>query len=87
MNATYRTIIEPDAKGFHGFVPALRGCHTWGKTVGETQKNLQEAVELYVEALSLQGKEIPIDNSFESFATVQVRPKLKRSVRTRRVYA
>lgn len=87
MNATYRTIIEPDAKGFHGYVPVLRGCHTWGKTVAETQKNLQEAVELYLESLSAQGKAIPRDNSFESFTTVQLQPRAKRPSRARRVYA
>lgn len=34
---TYRTIIEPDEKGYHGFVPLLRGVHTVGKTIEERQ--------------------------------------------------
>lgn len=58
-NVTYRTIIEPDAKGFHGYVPALRGCHTWGKTIAETQKHLKEAIELFVETLAAQGRSVP----------------------------
>lgn len=36
---TYRTIIEPDEKGYHGFVPLLKGVHTVGKTVEETKNN------------------------------------------------
>ncbi len=47
---TYRIIIEKDGKFFHGFVPALLGCHTFGKTVEATRKNLREAIELYVES-------------------------------------
>lgn len=35
---TYRTIIEPDEDGYHGFVPILKGVHTWGKTIEETKK-------------------------------------------------
>ncbi|MBI4092121.1 MAG: type II toxin-antitoxin system HicB family antitoxin [Candidatus Levybacteria bacterium] len=48
---TYRTIIEPDEKGFHGFVPLLRGLHTVGKTIEETQKNLREAIRCHLEGL------------------------------------
>lgn len=70
MNATYRAIIEPDQKGFHGFVPALKGCHTWGRTVVETRKKLNEAVELYISVLVEDGEKIPRDTSI--FETVQV---------------
>ncbi len=55
---TYRTIIEPDDKLFHGYVPALPGCHTFGKTITETKKYLKEAIELYVESL-MQEKIFP----------------------------
>ena len=48
---TYRTIIEPDGKFFHGYVPALNGCHTYGKTITETKKFLKEAIELYIACL------------------------------------
>ena len=53
MDATYRVIIEKDSKGFHGYVPALRGCHTWGKTIEETKKHLNEAIGLYLESLAM----------------------------------
>lgn len=70
---TFRIIIEPDEKGtFHGYVPALPGCHTWGKSLEETKKNLREAIEIYVEDLIEEKKSVPEEESFESFETVSV---------------
>ena len=48
---TYRTVIEPDDKGYHGFVPLLKGVHTSGKTIEETKKNLDEAIRCHLEGL------------------------------------
>lgn len=48
---TYRTIIEPDEKGYHGFVPLLKGVHTVGKTIEETKKNLHDAIVCHLEGL------------------------------------
>ena len=68
---TFRTIIEPDENDtFHGFVPALPGCHTWGKTIQEIKNNLQEAIEIYIASLIDDGKKIPQEKGFEFFATV-----------------
>ncbi len=66
---TFRTIIEPDVKGFHGYVPVLKGCHTWGKTIAETKRHLREAIQLYCEALVAHRETIPDDVSFETFET------------------
>lgn len=74
MNYTFRTIIEKDGKQFHGYVPALVGCHTFGKTIEQTQKNLADAITLYVQSLIQDNIEVPQDTSFESFQTV-VMPK------------
>ncbi|MEK7147788.1 MAG: type II toxin-antitoxin system HicB family antitoxin [Patescibacteria group bacterium] len=72
-NYTYRTIIEPDGKYFHGYVPALPGCHTFGKTIVEAKKNLREAMELYLEDLKIDNEVIPDDKSFESFETISLK--------------
>ncbi|MCK5044551.1 type II toxin-antitoxin system HicB family antitoxin [Candidatus Parcubacteria bacterium] len=49
---TFRIIIEPDEKNtFHGYVPSLRGCHTWGKTIQETRKNLRDAIKCHIQGL------------------------------------
>lgn len=86
---TFRTIIEADEKGaYHGFVPALKGCHTWGKTLAETKKNLQEAIGLYVESLLAHGETVPKEESFESFETVFImKPKSRVRASRLRQYA
>jgi len=60
MNS-YTVVIEPDEDGFHGYVPALPGCHTFGFTIDETLENLKEAVALYVEVLVEDGEAIPVE--------------------------
>ena len=56
----YTVVIEPDEDGYHGFAPALRGCHTFGLTIDETLRNLNEAIALYVEALLEDGETVPM---------------------------
>ena len=68
---TFRTIIEPDENNtYHGFVPVLSGCHTWGKTIQETKDNLQEAIQIYIASLIDDGQPVPREKGFEFFATV-----------------
>ena len=86
MSHTFRIIIAPDTKGYHGYVPALRGCHTWGKTIVATQAHLQDAIALYLESLVANGDAIPHDQSLEAFATIDLRPRRSRVAR-RRQYA
>jgi len=46
----FTVIIEKDEDGFYvGSVPALKGCHTQGKTMDELMKNVKEAIELCLE--------------------------------------
>ena len=52
-------LIEEDEDGFHAFCPVLRGCHTQGDTIDEAQRNVEEAVGLYVESLVADGESIP----------------------------
>ena len=67
---TYRVIIEKDGKHFHGYVPALLGCHTFGKTIEEARKHLREAIELYVECLMENKEKVPEDRGIETFETI-----------------
>ena len=71
MNYTYRVIIEPDGKHFHAYAPALKGCHTSGKTIAEAKKHIRQAIQVYVESLIMDGETIPTDESFETFQTIQ----------------
>lgn len=75
---TFRTIIQKDGKGFHGFVPSLPGCHTYGNTIDEVRKNIKEAVAGWIEAASEQGWSIPSDEGVETIESIQITlPKQK----------
>ncbi len=67
---TYRIIIEPDGKYFHAYVPALSGCHTFGKTFAEAKEHVREAIAVYLEGLAKLGESIPLDDGMELFQTV-----------------
>jgi predicted RNase H-like HicB family nuclease len=70
-NYTFRVIIEPDGKkSFHGYVPILQGCHTFGKTLEETKKNLNEAIRCHIQGLVKDGGAIPREeNNIELLQT------------------
>lgn len=69
---TYRTIIQKDGKGFHGFVPALAGCHTYGISISEVRKNLKEAIKGWIEARKSRNWSIPVDESLETLESVEI---------------
>ena len=70
-NYTFRVIIEPESsKGFHGFVPLLRGLHTFGDSVEEVKRNLREAITCYLQGLAKDKEPIPQEeNAFELVQT------------------
>lgn len=72
-NYTFRTIIEPDEKGYHGFVPLLKGVHTVGKTIEQTKKNLDEAIQCHLEGLIKDNITPPQEqNAVEAIQTFTV---------------
>jgi antitoxin HicB len=77
MNYTYRIIVEPDEKGFHAYVPALPGCHAWGKTIADAREMVRDAIDVYLRSLLSDGEPIPTDAGMEVFETV-ARPKTTR---------
>lgn len=79
---TFRTVIEKDGKYYHGYVPSLPGCHTQGKTIEETVKNLKEAMEGWLETRRDLGWEIPKDERIEMLQTITIPVNY-----TKRVYA
>lgn len=70
MNLTYRVIIEPDEGGYHAFVPALQGCHAWGKTIDEARAMVRDAIDVYLRSLIADKEPIPEDLGMELFETV-----------------
>ncbi len=46
-----KVVLEPsDEGGYTVYVPSLPGCISEGETIEESLANIQEAIELYLEA-------------------------------------
>ena len=46
--------------GYIVHVPMLPGCHTQGNTFEEAERNVREAIEVYLLALKDLGQEFPV---------------------------
>lgn len=65
----FTVLIEQDEDGYYiGNVPAIRGCHTQGKTLDELMRNIKEAIAL---CLGVE-KEIPQEH-FVGVQQIQVK--------------
>ena len=57
---SYSVIYESAPEGgYVATVPALPGCYTQGETLEETERNVKEAIEVYIESLLAHGEPIP----------------------------
>ena len=57
---SFSVIYEADPNGgYVAYVPSLSGCHSQGDNLEEDEKNIQEAIELYVESLRAHKYSIP----------------------------
>ena len=58
-----QVILIPDDEvgGFTVEVPSLPGCISEGDTVEEALANIKDAIDLYIEILTEDGKPIPED--------------------------
>ena len=78
---TYRIIIEPDeGNTYHAFVPALAGCHTWGRTIQETRKNIKDAIDAYLRVLVAEGEKIPEDKGVEIIEMISIPVTKQKSI-------
>ena len=58
-----QVILIPDSEvgGYTVEVPSLPGCISEGDTIDEALANIKEAIDLYIEVLTDDGKPIPED--------------------------
>lgn len=56
MSRRLNIIVEKDDNGFFAFCPELEGCQTQGESLDEVMENIKEAIELYLETLSLDDR-------------------------------
>src|SRR5438552_15662348 len=56
---TYTLEIERQDDGYLAYFPALPGCHTSGRTYEAAVKHAEEALIGFLEALQMNGEDIP----------------------------
>ena len=56
----YTMVLRPDDNGtFIAYVPAIPGCHAWGRTPEEAQAELANVFEMIREEYEEEGKLLP----------------------------
>ncbi|MCY7322794.1 MAG: type II toxin-antitoxin system HicB family antitoxin [Phormidesmis sp. CAN_BIN36] len=61
-NSKRKVLLYPGEDGYFVVeVPSLPGCISQGKTRNEALTNIEEAIDLYIEALESRGESIPDD--------------------------
>ena len=69
----YNVIYEKAPEGgYVAYIPALPGCHTQGETIEETEKNIKEATNLYLESMQDDYFEEP-QESYHGLVEVAVK--------------
>ncbi len=67
----YPAALHKDPETSYGVtVPDLPGCFSWGDTVDEAIAHATEAIECHVEALLMDGEDIPLPGTIEQHQTV-----------------
>lgn len=62
----YRIIIEPEKQGkktvYNASCPTL-GVYDYGDSIDEVLKSIQDGIELAIQYLKDEGKEVPVDDT------------------------
>ena len=64
-------LIEKDEHGFYAWCPELKGCQSQGATLEEAMANIKEAIELHLETLPADERDVLISREILTTA-VQV---------------
>ena len=56
MSYKVGVVIEKDEHGYYAFCPELEGCQSQGDTFEDALTNVKEAIELYLETLSVDER-------------------------------
>ncbi|MDO8688886.1 MAG: type II toxin-antitoxin system HicB family antitoxin [Dehalococcoidia bacterium] len=72
MSHRYTIILHPEEGHYWVSVPALPGCYTQGDTIPETIARAQEAIQVYLESLRIDGEPIPEETEHPQAITIDV---------------
>ncbi len=58
----HTVVIRPDDNGtFVAYVPAIEGCHAWGRTPDEARAELAHVFEMIADEYEQSGRSLPSD--------------------------
>jgi predicted RNase H-like HicB family nuclease len=66
----YAVIIEKTGTGYSAYVPDLPGCVSVGGTREEMDRNIREAIALYLDELREQSAPIPVPTTAAEYVAV-----------------
>ena len=66
----YAVVIEKTDTGYSAYVPDLSGCVSVGSTREEMDRNIREAIDLYLDELREQGAAIPTPSTDTEYIAV-----------------
>jgi predicted RNase H-like HicB family nuclease len=66
----YAVIIEKTDTGYSAYVPDLPGCVSVGGTREDMDRNIREAIELYLDELRERGAPIPVPTTDAEYVAV-----------------
>jgi predicted RNase H-like HicB family nuclease len=68
----YAIVVEDAGTNLAAYVPDLPGCVATGKTKGEVERRIREAIELHLEGMAEDGFPIPEPSSQVDYVEVNV---------------
>ncbi len=66
----YAIVIEKGEGNYGAYVPDLPGCVATGRTIEETERSIQEAIEFHLEGMRADGLPIPEPGSRVEYVEV-----------------
>jgi predicted RNase H-like HicB family nuclease len=70
MTRKASVVIEKDANGFYAWCPELKGCQSQGETLEDALANIREAIELYLETLTVEERDALLSHEILTTAVV-----------------
>ena len=67
----YTVILQKEDDGYVATVPVLPGCVSQGDSREEALKNIEEAIEVYLEDMRAAGEIVPVEDE-RAFVEVAV---------------
>jgi predicted RNase H-like HicB family nuclease len=63
----YLIVIEPTKTGFSAYSPDLPGCVSTGRTRGEVEQNMREAIAFHIDGMREEGQTVPEPGSYSAY--------------------